>query len=327
MWKIFPAALLMTSALLPALTAADSPKLAVPSPKTDLGEFPANKEREAVFKLANQGAGTLKVLNISKVCGCLEASASSMDIAPGGTAEIKARILANSVQGAFAKNFHVSTNDPRNPITTLTVSGTAKPVAKVAPKDIIYAGQLKTGAAWEQVLTLEPTEPGVELGQPLVESTYPARADLKPLPDGKYELKLTADLDKAKGDLRITASVPVLKPAGWKPVEALVAAKVGAEFVSIPGKMFAPPQADSGFTAKFQLKLAGAAPTPEKVAWRPDLPGVVFKFQPPDERGAMAATAEFTPDALKRIATEEVVVFTFEHPGASVAELMVVSNK
>lgn len=204
---------------------ADQAKIIVVGPaKIDFGKYPANEKKEAFFILKNTGNSLLKIKKIRKTCGCSEAVVDKKELKPLETAKLKSSVLPNSISGAFSKNIYVESNDPKEHFLCLTLQGNSMPIAKIKPKDKIYAGTLKTGQKWTQDFLIEPTQKDVELIAPeLLDKNF--KASLVKRKDGKYDLKIEFHGDK-QGAFKKKILLPVKKPLNWKPLEIIIAGNI-----------------------------------------------------------------------------------------------------
>lgn len=190
----------------------------------DVGRYPAHERKDVCFTLANRGDAPLRITNVRKPCGCMTAEIGKSELAPGEKTELKVGILPGSVTGAYSKPLYVESNDPGARFVGLTVSGTAVQLLAVKPQPTVYAGRLPAGQAWTQVFVLEAAEDGVELGAPVVEGAPGAKVVLQA--DGPRATKVLFEArPESGGELKWVVKVPVLKPAGWPPVELGVTGK------------------------------------------------------------------------------------------------------
>lgn len=204
-----------------------SSQIAVIGPeKIDFGRYPANKRKEAVYEIINNGDEALKIIKIRKTCACAEVESAKNELAPGETAKIKAAIKADSIYGPYSKNFFIETNDPEQRFLCLTIAGNAIPIVEVRPKNEIYAGNMRPGETWRQSFSLEPTEKGVVLDTPAVKSSHPVKVSLTPASNGNYKLLLEMTPWSVEGNFNCKVKLPVKKPSEWKDIEIIVTGRV-----------------------------------------------------------------------------------------------------
>jgi hypothetical protein len=109
-----------------ASAAVVGPRIAFGTMVHDFGQVIAGQTATHLFSFKNTGDQTLVIQNVTTSCGCTAAVMKSREIAPGASGEIEVRFSANSA-GPFRKSIAVSSNDPRQPGTTLMVSATVTP--------------------------------------------------------------------------------------------------------------------------------------------------------------------------------------------------------
>lgn len=77
-------------------------------------------------QLENRGSGNLEIVSVDVSCSCMQAVVDLKSIAPGA----KATLSVRGSQGQYGQFLHtvaVTTNDPRQPIATIKVSGYREP--------------------------------------------------------------------------------------------------------------------------------------------------------------------------------------------------------
>jgi hypothetical protein len=138
--------------------------------------------------------------------------------------QLKASVLANSISGAFSKNIYVESNDPNEHFLCLTLQGNSVPIAKIKPKDKIYAGTLNAGQKWTQNILIEPTQNDVKLSlSEQIDKDFKVLLSMRK--DGKYDLNIEFQSEK-KGAFKKKILLTVKKPENWKPLEIIIAGNV-----------------------------------------------------------------------------------------------------
>jgi hypothetical protein len=107
-------------------TAAVGPRIAFDALGHDFGNVIAGRTAIHLFRFKNTGDQKLVIQDVTSSCGCTAAVLKSSEVLPGEAGQIEVRFSANSA-GPFRKTIGVSSNDPRQPATTLTVSATVTP--------------------------------------------------------------------------------------------------------------------------------------------------------------------------------------------------------
>jgi len=153
MQRMLMAMLLSFILSLPALAAA-APELAVEQPVFDFGTVAQGKKVEHTFVLKNRGNAPLTIKNTSTSCGCTVAVVSSPVIQPGKTGDIKATFDTANFAGHMSKTVSVESDDPKNPVYTLTLKGNVVEEVTISPRQINF-GTLKAGSGKEATLSLE----------------------------------------------------------------------------------------------------------------------------------------------------------------------------
>ena len=297
----------------------------VGSDTVDFGSYPAAQRKLARYTLRNDGAGVLKIVNIRKTCGCASAVCDKAELQPGDQATVEVAILPNSIFGPYRKQTYVETSDTDNRFTTLLVAGNAIPLVKVTPQSFVYAGRLHTNEAWSCKFQLQGSDPGVRLGQPTVQCSFPVDCHLveEAPPAGRYTLDVTVRPTAQGGDLKCALSLPVVFPTNQPPLILGVTGKIGAELNALPGTLFLE---ESAVPLKrgLRLRLLGATQrplTPELVRL-PVHAGVSLKVGRDPAAEGLTVEAEFAPAFAAEFARTNQIELHFQFFGASPARVV-----
>ncbi len=103
-------------------------KLLLPEPKIkfdesnyDFGVVKQGVELEHIFQFTNTGEGTLEITSVQPSCGCTGVVMDEKkEYKQGEEGEIKITFNTQGRQGVNSKTVTVNTNDPANPVMTLT---------------------------------------------------------------------------------------------------------------------------------------------------------------------------------------------------------------
>jgi mono/diheme cytochrome c family protein len=77
-----------------------------------------------VYPFTNRGDRPLRVLSAEVSCGCTEATVIGGDVvAPGAVAEVRVATDTTGKRGRFTKEIEVTSDDPAQPVTALTLTG------------------------------------------------------------------------------------------------------------------------------------------------------------------------------------------------------------
>lgn len=102
---------------------------------SDQGNIPLDSDVcKFEFPFQNRGDSTLLIEDISASCSCIASSVTSTEIAPGGGGVITLEYAVDEGGLQFLHLIRVRTNDPRNPIVTLSAAGNLDHAVKLAPK-------------------------------------------------------------------------------------------------------------------------------------------------------------------------------------------------
>ncbi len=103
------------------------PKAQFELKKLDYGTIDKGSEPLRIFKFKNVGTEPLIIKNAKGSCGCTVPKSPKDPIMPGEEANLEVRYDTKRV-GKFTKTVTLTTNDPTNPKTVLTIHGEVKPV-------------------------------------------------------------------------------------------------------------------------------------------------------------------------------------------------------
>ncbi len=103
------------------------PKAQFDLKKLDYGTIDKGSEPLRIFKFKNVGTEPLIIKNAKGSCGCTVPKPPKDPIMPGEEANLEVRYDTKRI-GKFTKTVTLTTNDPDNPKTVLTIHGEVKPV-------------------------------------------------------------------------------------------------------------------------------------------------------------------------------------------------------
>jgi hypothetical protein len=174
---------------IPAVVAAQgasegAPKLLVPEKILDLGTVPQGDVVDAVFKLVNEGAGTLQVKAVRPTCGCTVAD-FDREIKAGATGTIKAKLDTTGFNGAISKSLLVLTNDADTPSMSLVIRAMVQPYLEILPRPLVRFNAVQHEDANQKVTVISAVDEDFEISG--VKSSVPyITADVRKL--GKDEI-------------------------------------------------------------------------------------------------------------------------------------------
>lgn len=111
--------------------------------QTSIELHPALGEKQAVghFKYQNVGKTPVHFKSVHSSCGCTTAQTQKDEVPPGEKGEITATFNIGGRTGTQVKAITVETEDPANPVTTLTLKTIIPEMLSVAPTFVYWAGQ------------------------------------------------------------------------------------------------------------------------------------------------------------------------------------------
>lgn len=102
---------------------ANAPVTSFDSDSFDFGDIKPNSKSEHVFTLTNKGKMDLLIRNVASTCGCTVVSPQKNKLAAGESTPIKVVFDSTGKTGRQNKVITVITNDPKNPTSSLRISG------------------------------------------------------------------------------------------------------------------------------------------------------------------------------------------------------------
>lgn len=103
------------------------PKISIEQPDHDFGTFNEGVDSAHVFIVKNVGDRPLYIISVSKPCGCTSPTYSEKPIKPNETGTVVVRYYSADHPGHFKKTLQIRTNDPKNSVFTISISGTVIP--------------------------------------------------------------------------------------------------------------------------------------------------------------------------------------------------------
>ena len=137
----------------PDTVAFIGPRMHVDKPVFDFGQVEQGEKVTHDFRFTNQGNRDLRVQSVKTSCGCTAAVIAADTIPPGTEGTIQATFDTKRFAGQKAKDIRVHTNDPLNPVTTLTLRGEITTEVQVEPAQL-YLGRLQRGSPITRTVTV-----------------------------------------------------------------------------------------------------------------------------------------------------------------------------
>ena len=116
----------------------DAPVIRVDDPSHDFGEIEQDARVSHTFVIHNDGAGELVIQNIRSTCGCTVATPTLRQIPPGAISELRVTFNPANRSGNQRKRVTLTTNDPRNPDTSLEIRTHILVDVEFTPRRIIF---------------------------------------------------------------------------------------------------------------------------------------------------------------------------------------------
>jgi Protein of unknown function (DUF1573) len=152
-----------TAAAIPSLVAAQAqtvpqattnpPRLAFTETVFDFGKVEQGDQVNHLFRFTNQGGRDLRIESVKTSCGCTAAVISSEVTAPGQEGTISATFDTTKFFGEKVKEVTVHSNDPMQPVVTLTLQGEIAVEVEVNPAQL-YLGKIRRGASATHTIEL-----------------------------------------------------------------------------------------------------------------------------------------------------------------------------
>lgn len=112
----------------------------------DFGTVYKGDKVNHVYKFKNVGKGVLKIWKVRSSCGCTAINLTSKEIEQGRSGEIEVTFNSKGYNGRIKKRGYIHSNDPDEPIITLTITGIVRVDVEVNPKRLnfgeIYEGDI-----------------------------------------------------------------------------------------------------------------------------------------------------------------------------------------
>lgn len=102
---------------------ASAPSIKFDDLYADFGVLPQGSTVPFVFSFTNTGDASLHIEDVHTTCGCTAAAPDNPIIPPGGRGAIRVTFDSRGKMGETFKQVRVRTNDPKSPLSFLTVTG------------------------------------------------------------------------------------------------------------------------------------------------------------------------------------------------------------
>ncbi len=127
-------------------TARQPPQIVFEESSFDFGRVPRGTVVEHRFAVRNAGGLRLTIDKLRSACGCVAAVVPAPMLRPGATGTVDVRYDTSRDAGPETRSVTVYSNDPRHPVTTLTLTGEVASDVAIDPAEL-YVGRVRRGEA------------------------------------------------------------------------------------------------------------------------------------------------------------------------------------
>jgi hypothetical protein len=179
-----------------------APRIAVDEAVYDFGAVEQGTRVTHRYGFRNVGGLALNIDNVRSSCGCTATVASARVLPPGGGAVIEVLFDTAGASGYQSKTVSVYSNDPAQPVATLTLTGRVTADIAADPPQL-YVGHLRRGQAAFNSLSLtgEAAVTSVETTGEVIDSTLSGAAS------GGKRVQVAAKKSAALGRFEETITV------------------------------------------------------------------------------------------------------------------------
>ena len=188
-----------------------SPKIVFEQATHDFGPIAPGSANPCKFKFKNEGAGVLKISDVTKTCGCTVPTLEKKEYAPGEEGAVDVIYTADKVSGPKVRHLYALSNDKDNPRVELTIKASVAQKIVYEPEKLDYT--LKGENAGFVTLTLHSVDDqnfaitGFSATGNAVSAAFDPNQKA-----AKFVLKTKMDLQKtgtnSTGRVEITTSLP-----------------------------------------------------------------------------------------------------------------------
>ena len=138
---------------------AEEPRIEFEETLYDFGRASWGQQVLHIFRFRNAGEKPLTISDVRSSCGCTSALLSEKNIPPGAEGEIEVVFNVGRRRGRTAEKVLVRSNDPDQPVVTLTVTGIVEGSLVVLPERL-YFGDIHNTESIERTIELVDIEGG-----------------------------------------------------------------------------------------------------------------------------------------------------------------------
>ena len=133
--------------LVPAVCTAQvqtQPRLVLDAHEFDFGRIQPVPRATHVFRIRNEGGGTLKIIRLNPACGCTTTVLGKDSLEPGETADLEVALNSTGYLGSVTKTIDLVSNDPVAPHQTLVLKAFVQGDLLLA-RDEVFFHSLRAG--------------------------------------------------------------------------------------------------------------------------------------------------------------------------------------
>jgi uncharacterized protein DUF1573 len=298
----------------PAATDQQAPRIVFRESLHDFGKVEQGDQINHLFPFTNQGTRDLRIESVKTSCGCTAAVISSEVVSPGKEGTISVTFDTTRFFGEKVKTVSVHSNDPLQPVTTLTLQGEIAVEVAAEPAQL-YLGRVRRGVGATHTIELL-----YDANKPITITDATAESPLVSLrsedleKDGKKGKKLIVTLRKDAPLGRVSTDITVFTTSQKRPTLSIPV------FGQIEGDLLVqPPQVSFGVvrkgdTKEHEISIKSRAQNPVRVVRaQSSTPSVIAAMDTVKDGEEYRLTLKVNPDGEPGQIRGEVQVFT-DHP-------------
>ena len=298
----------------PASTETQAPRIVFQELLHDFGTVEQGDQVNHLFKFTNQGSRDLRIESVKTSCGCTAAVISSEVTAPGQEGTISATFDTSKFFGDRVKTVSVHSNDPLQPVTTLTLQGAIAVEVTIEPAQL-YLGRVRRGAdATHTIELLHDASKPITITEVTVASPLVSLRSEDLEKNGKKGKKLFVTLRKDAPLGRVRTDITVTTTSQKHPTLFIPV------FPHIEGELLVqPPQVSFGVvrkgdTKQHDISIKSRASNPIRIIrTQSSTPMVIAEMATVKEGEEYHLTLKVNPEGEPGQIRGEVQVFT-DHP-------------
>ncbi len=176
-----------------------APRLNVPESFHSFGQIYRGEKVSHRFLLRNEGEAELEIQKVRASCGCTAAAPSQKVVPPGGEAYVEVTFDSRNFLGKITKTVTVSTNDPLEPVHTLTLEAHILEEVVAEPSRLVL-GQIKQGEGRDLKIEIKsPIGSDFKVSGAQSSSKALGVTSIERQADGMYTLRLEVKKDSPTG--------------------------------------------------------------------------------------------------------------------------------